>query len=339
MDPLKDKTIPVIRIFFLLTCLFGGWLIAFTVEEWGTGTVVFVAGCLGLLVILVDVYLKGFSLRGLTALTFGLGIGALIAYVLGSSPLFDPIDDDPVLRQNLQLVRLVLFVVLMYLGAVIALRGKDEFNLVIPYIKFVPHGVDVPLVIVDTSALIDGRIREVCAAGWMGHGLVIPRFVVSELQSVADSPDVLRKARGRKGLDVLNALRAMKNLDLRIPESDVTGKTKVDDKLLFLAKSLNAKVLTTDYNMARVAELEGLTWLNINRLAAALNPEVDIGQAFEVELVRAGKEPGQAVGFLRDGSMVVVPDARALIGRKVPVEIQSVVPTSGGRMYFAEITG
>lgn len=292
---------------------------------------VFIGSSIGVLVILIDIFLKGFSLRGLTALTFGLFVGWLFAIFISNSPLFE--NGDP---QILFLVRLALFVILMYLGSVIALRGRDEFNLVIPYVRFEPHGVDVPLVVLDTSILIDGRIIGICKSKFMGFALVIPRFVLDELQRIADSSDIQRQTKGRKGLEVLNQLRKMEHLDLRIHESDVSKRQNVDAKLIFLAQSMNAKIITTDFNLAQMAEFHTIDWLNINALAKALNPDFNIGEIFEVELVKEGKELGQAVGFLNDGSMVVVNDGIDLIGQTVRIEVQSILPSAGGKMVFAK---
>jgi uncharacterized protein YacL len=237
------------------------------------------------------------------------------------------------------LVRLTLFLVCTYLGTVIALRGRDEFNLVIPYVRFVPHEVDVPLVVVDTSVLIDGRIARVCETGFLSVALVIPRFVLKELQAVADSPDPIKQARGRRGLEVLAELRRLKNLDIRIPESEVSKSDEVGAKLVFLAHSMKAKLLTTDYNLAKMAEFQGVPWLNLNQLAKSLQPEFMLGEEVEVELVKQGKEEGQAVGFLPDGSMVVVTGGRAHLGRRVTAEIVSVIPSAGGKMVFARMAG
>jgi uncharacterized protein YacL len=235
-------------------------------------------------------------------------------------------------------VRLGLFLVCPYLAIVIALRGKDEFNLVIPYVRFVPHEVETPLVVVDTSALIDGRIARVCQTGFLGAALVIPRFVLRELQGVADSSDPVKQARGRRGLDVLNDLRKLKHLDLRINESEARPGD-VDAKLVFLAQSMNAKLLTTDYNLAKLAEFHGVTWLNLHTLAQALRAELVVGETLEVELVKPGKDEGQAIGYLEDGAMVVVNHGRAALGQRVGVEIISVLPTAGGKMVFAKLTG
>ncbi len=338
------STILIIRVFFFCLVLAGSYMTALMVPEWDQhrGVVVFVGASIALLVILTDILLKGFSVRGLSALSFGLFMGWLAAFFITKSPLFD----DPfathdlwggILAQNVYLARMAIFLVLMYLGAVVALRGKDEFNLVIPYVRFVPHGVDVPLAVVDTSALIDARIVGVTENKFLGHALIVPQFVVAELHQVADSRDPQRRARGRRGLEALRRLQAMKHLDLRIDESTVEDRRSVDAKLVFLAHSLKAKILTTDFNLAQIAELHQVEWLNINNLAKALNPETHAGDTLEVELVKAGREKEQAVGYLPDGSMVVVEAASPQIGETVQVRVQSILPSSAGKMVFAEL--
>jgi uncharacterized protein YacL len=330
------KTLLAIRLLFLALCLAGSWLVAYTIREWDSyrWVAVAVGGLIGVLVILVDVLLKGFSLRGLTAITFGLGVGSLVAWLIGTSPLLE--QGDP---QVIYLVRLALFVTCMYLGTVIALRGRDEFNLVIPYVRFVPHDVDVPLIVVDTSALIDGRIARLCETQFIGAALVIPSFVLTELQHIADSSDPLKKARGRRGLDVLNELRRIKQIDIRIHQSEVTRRQDIEAKLVFIAQSLRAKLLTTDFNLAKMAQFHGVPWLNLHALSQAVRPEVVIGEHIDVELSKPGKDDGQAVGFLADGTMVVVNNARAFVGKRVSAEITGVLPTAGGKMVFANFIG
>lgn len=331
-----NKTLLPIRTVFVIVCTAAGWLVCYASDQWYDARWLgaLVGLLLGGLVVLTDLLLKGFSLRGLSAITFGLGIGTLIAYLIGVSPLFAA--GDP---QVVFLFRLALFLACTYLATVMALRGKDEFNLVIPYVRFVPHEVDVPLVVVDTSALIDGRVARVCEAGFLTAALIIPRFVLVELQGVADSTDLQKQARGRRGLEVLADLRKIKHLDLRIHESEVARREDIDAKLVFLAQSLRAKLLTTDYNLAKMAEFHGVTWLNIHTLVRALRPELVLGESLEVELMKPGKEDGQAVGYLDDGSMVVVTSARDRIGQRVHAEITSVLPTAGGKMIFARIVG
>lgn len=327
-----DKTLLPIRLVFVALCAAAGWLVCYTITDWDhfRGVALTVGLLIGLLVVLVDMMLKGFSLRGLSAVTVGIAVGSLIAYLVGASPLLQ--EGDPT---RIYLVRLALFLVCPYLAIVIALRGKDEFNLIIPYVRFVPHEVDVPLVVVDTSVLIDGRIARVCEAGFLTAALVIPRFVLNELSGIADSSDPHKQARGRRGLEVLNELRKIKNLDIRITDSEVTKREDVDAKLVFLAQSMRAKLLTTDFNLAKMAEFHGVHWLNLNALAKALRHELMIGERLEVDLVKPGKEEGQAVGFNEDGSMIVVNGGRSWLGRRVQAEVVSILPTAGGKMIFA----
>jgi uncharacterized protein YacL len=337
-----NKTLVAIRLVFVALCASAGWLVSFTIlaGDRYRAFAIAVGLCIGLLVVLVDVLLKGFSLRGLSAITFGIGVGLFIAYMVGASPLLEQktsAGGDGLEPSTIYLVRVALFVICPYLAAVIALRGKDEFNLIIPYVRFVPHDVDVPLVVVDTSVLIDGRIARLCETGFLSAALVIPRFILDELQSVADSTDPHKQARGRRGLEVLGELRKIKNLDIRIVDSEVTKQQHVDAKLVFLAQSMRAKLLTTDYNLAKMAEFHGVMWLNLNQLAKALRPELLLGETVEIELVKPGKEDGQAVGFLEDGSMVVVNGAKAFLGRRVTAEIISVLPTAGGKMVFSRL--
>ncbi len=331
-----NKTLLVIRILFIALCAIGSWLLCYTVQEWDNrrGLAVIIGLMIGSLVVLVDLMLKGFSLRGLTAITFGLGVGALISWLIGSSPLLNK--GDPSI---IYLVQMALFVICTYLGTVIALRGKDDFNLVIPYVRFVPHEVDVPLIVVDASALIDGRVARVCQTQFIGAALIIPTFVLDELQAIADSPEPVKQARGRRGLQVLSELRAIKHIDIRIHQSEVARRQDMEAKLVFLAQSMRAKLLTTDTNLATMAKFQGVSWLNLHALEAALRPEMVIGESIAVELLKPGKEDGQALGYLSDGSMVVVNNGRAFVGKRVSAEIIGVMPSGGNKMIFANLLG
>ncbi len=333
------RNLLIFRIFFMMVSLLGCWMLWYTsAGDWALLPVMIVGMGIASLVILTDMLLQGFSLRGLSAITFGLAVGALIAWMLGNSPLFEPLDDSQEFSSMLYLVRLALYIICMYLATVIALRGKDEFNLVIPYVRFSSENVEVPLVVVDTSALIDGRIAAICESRWVGYALIIPRFVLVELQHIADSSDSTRKEKGRRGLEVLARLRQMQHVDIRIHESDVSTSEAVDAKLVFLAVSMKARLLTLDYNLAKMAEFHGVEWLNISLLVKALNQEVAVGTRVMIQLVRQGKDAGQAVGYLPDGSMIVVNNGASQIGKEVRVEVDSVVPSSGGKMVFATYT-
>ena len=339
-----SATLRAIRIFFFLLCIAGSYISTLVIPGWETQGIraMVGGGALGALVILTDILLKGFSLRGLSAISFGLFTGWLAAYFITNSPLFDLTFDDPtqasaIYLQNFFIARVAVFTVLMYLGAVIALRGKDEFNLVIPYVRFVPHGVDVPLAVTDASALIDGRITGIAENKFLGHALIVPQFVLDELHFIADSNDPQRRSRGRRGLESVAKLKNLSHVDLRIHESTIEDYRKIDAKSVFLAQSLKAKILTTDFNLAQLADLQNVEWLNITTLAKVLAPETNAGETLEVELMKSGKEPGQAVGYLADGAMVVVEDAASEIGSTVEVHVQNVHSSTSGKMVFGTL--
>jgi len=190
-----------------------------------------------------------------------------------------------------------------------------------------------PRIVVDTSAIIDGRIADVVTTGFLDGPLLVPRFVLRELQRLADGGDPLRRNRGKRGFEILKRLQDLHRVE--IVEADVPSATDVDGKLVELARQRGARVVTTDYNLNRVAELSGVNVLNVNDLANALKPVVLPGESLRVQVLREGKEPGQGVGFLEDGTMVVVEQGRRLLGQEVAVVVTSALQTSAGRMVFA----
>lgn len=327
-------TLLALRMAFLCLCILGSWSISQLHDEWALHPFVAVwTGLLaGSLVIGVDKWLKGFSLRGLSAATFGLFVGMFMSYFIGNSVLFKFIDDEPKL-----IAQIIMYLVFGYLGMVIALRGKDEFNLVIPYVKFMRENKPERLVLLDTNIIIDGRIQEVCCTGFLDAILVVPRFVLSELQYIADAEDDIRRARGRRGLEVLTALQNNSRVEVKIHDNDVPEIKDVDGKLVELAKRLPAEILTNDYNLGRIAELQNVKVLNLNELSKSLRPVILPGEKLAVRLVKLGREPDQAVAYLDDGTMIVVNRARHLVGQEADVVIASVLQTAAGRMAFADL--
>ncbi len=317
------KTLLVIRIFFFVLCLFGAYLLWFVAsqDEGGRqalGYYLLSATLLATLTILVDILLKGFSLRGLTSVSFGLGMGALISYLISVSPLFE--QGEP---EILYLARLSLFLASMYLCTVITLRGKDEFNLVIPFVRFVPQKVDLPIVVIDDAALIDGRVLKVCESGFLNAELIVPQFVVDKLRHMADAPEPANRRLGHKGLEVLTKLRQMDGQRVLLHDTEILKNQRSDEKILYIAKSLNGRVLTTDYQLAKLADLEDVGWLNINALAGALRTEVNVGDQLTLVLVKSGKDPKQAIGYH--------------LGEEVQVTIESILPSGSGKMLFAKL--
>ncbi len=191
-------------------------------------------------------------------------------------------------------------------------------------------------IILDTSAIIDGRIADVSQTGFIEGTFVIPRFILNELQHIADSSDPLRRNRGRRGLEILNKLRKESDIPIQVADAQVDEIFEVDGKLVKLAKELHASIVTTDFNLNRVAEIQGIRVLNVNELANALKPVFLPGEELEVKIIQEGKEPGQGVAFLDDGTMVVVEAGRRLIGSQVSIQVTRVLQTAAGRIVFAQ---
>lgn len=192
-------------------------------------------------------------------------------------------------------------------------------------------------VLLDTSVIIDGRVSDISKTGFISGPILVPRFVLNELQHVADSSDSARRSRGRRGLEILNKLQKESNVPVKVTDVDVDGVREVDDKLVILAKQLRCPVVTNDYNLNRVAELQGVTVLNINELALAVKVVCLPGEKMEVRIIQDGKEAGQGVGYLVDGTMIVVDDGRRRMNNMVTVVVTKVLQTSAGRMLFARM--
>jgi len=276
--------------------------------------------------------MRRFSIRNLSAAVFGLIFGFFMAWILTSVLKLIPMSIE--LFSSLQIILILIF---CYLGMVIAMRGKDEFNLIIPYIKFVRQDEREDVVLLDTSVIIDGRIADILRIKFVEGRIVIPRFILRELQQIADSQDSLKRNRGRRGLDILNKIQKDSALNVKIQEDDFPEIKDVDAKLVKLAQLLGAKVATNDFNLNKIAELQGVIVLNINELANALRPVVLPGETMEVRISKEGKEYNQGVGYLDDGTMVVVDNTRHLIGQVIKATITSVLQTSAGRMIFAKL--
>jgi len=282
------------------------------------------------LVILLEIRLRKFSVRNLSAAVFGLIFGFFMAWILTLVIKLIPMDEK--LYSSINIVFILVF---CYLGMVIAMRGKDEFNIIIPYVRFTRQEQKDDIIILDTSVIIDGRIVDMAQTRFMEGRFVVPRFVLRELQQIADSRDALKRNRGRRGLDVLNRLQKDAHIEVKIHEEDFPDIKEVDAKIVKLAKFLNAKIFTNDFNLNKIAELQGVSVLNINDLANALKPVVLPGEEMTVKITREGKEYNQGVAYLDDGTMIVVDNARQLIGQTLDVVVTSVLQTSAGRMIFA----
>jgi uncharacterized protein YacL len=284
------------------------------------------------IIIMLETAMRKVSVRGLSSAVFGLILGLIMAKLVT-----DAFSLAPITRESLDRVRVVLTLIFCYLGMVIGLRGKDEFNIIIPYVRLRRQDQLEEIVIVDTSAIIDGRIVDIIKTKFLESKIIIPRFVLKELQQIADSTDPIKRQRGRRGLELLHTMQKETGQNLALHEEEFPEVPEVDAKLVKLAKLLDAKVLTVDFNLNRVATIQGVKILNINELANALKPVVFPGEQMQIKLIKEGKEHNQAVGYLDDGTMVVVEEARRFIGQEIKVVVTSVLQTQAGRMIFTKI--
>lgn len=273
---------------------------------------------------------------GLVGLMAGLIIAALLALPLSLLP--KPLNS---------ILPFLGVLVLSYLGVtVFVMRQNDIFSVMRLNLPGGSRGGDEEggpfsnpgrTILLDTSVIIDGRIADIARTGFLSGTLLIPRFVLNELQYIADSPDSLRRQRGRRGMEVLAQLQKDTTMPVRISDIDVEGVREVDDKLVILARQLRSPILTNDYNLNRVAELQGVAVLNVNELANAVKSVLLPGESLNVNIIQEGKELGQGVGYLDDGTMVVVEDGREMLHSKVNVLVTKVLQTAAGRMIFARM--
>ena len=292
----------------------------------------FLGGVTGITLIAIEAAMRKVSVTGLSSAVFGLIFGLILAKLVG-----DAFSLTPIQPETLVTIRVGLTLVFCYLGMVMALRGKDEFNIIIPYVRLRRQDQAENITVLDTSVIIDGRIVDICKTKFLSGKIIIPKFVLKELQQIADSTDPIKRQRGRRGLEMLHTVQKEAGLDIALHEADFPETPEVDAKLVQLAKLLGAAILTVDYNLNRVATIQGIRVLNINELANALKPVVFPGEQMQIKLIKEGKEHNQAVGYLDDGTMVVVEDARRLIGQEVKVAVTSVLQTQAGRMIFTKL--
>ena len=320
----------LVRILFVIGSMIIGF---FTLDSKAVSIPgIFIGALVGVVIIALEIGMRKVSVRGLSSSVFGLVLGLIIAKLVTDAFSIMRMPAD-----TLNLIRVASTLIFCYLGMVLALRGKDEFNVIIPYVRLRRQDQNEEVVIMDTSVIIDGRIVDICKTKFLDGRIVIPRFVLKELQQIADSTDPIKRQRGRRGLDILHTIQKEVGQDIVLHEEEFPEYPEVDAKLVKLAKLLQAKILTVDFNLNRVATLQGIKVLNINELANALKPVVFPGEHMGIKLIKEGKEYNQAVGYLDDGTMVVVEDARRLLGQELKVVVTSVLQTQAGRMIFTKM--
>lgn len=284
-------------------------------------------------VIVADNAIRRKRLDTITAVYFGTIIGLFLTYVfrIALTPLLEGANEDLV-----NWLQLALATVVCYSCISVLLQTKDDFRFIIPYVEFAKEVKGLKPYVLDTSVVIDGRIADIVETRVIDNQLIMPQFVIAELQNIADSGDKLRRNRGRRGLDILNKLRNDPKVDLVIYDRELPefAGQSVDQKLVLLAKHLEGKVVTNDYNLNKVAKLHNVGVINLNDIANSLKPVFLPGESVEVRITKPGEEPGQGVGYLEDGTMVVIEGGRDHVGEQVLATVTSVLQTSAGRMVF-----
>jgi len=321
----------VLLVLFASSC---GYLIAAQLVDKKLALLGLASGLIvALLALIFEKRVKQAPIRVVIGGAVGLIVGLAVANLLTYPLIFNFLDN-----RNLELAVYIFTNCLIgYLGLSIGMKKGEELTLFgggrHKSAEHQRHHGDIK--ILDTSVIIDGRIADICDTGFIRGNIMIPRFVLGELQHIADSPDPLRKTKGRRGLDVIHKLQNHDDVEVVITDKDFPKLREVDARLVALARDVGGRLLTNDANLIKVAELQGVLVLSINQLAKALKPLVLPGETMTIPIVKEGKEQGQGIGYLEDGTMVVVDNGRKRIGKATTIVITSVIDTTGGRMVFS----
>ncbi|MFL5329467.1 MAG: PIN/TRAM domain-containing protein [Gemmataceae bacterium] len=337
----------VVVMFGLSLLVFGnsgpgqGWI--------GAGNV-FLILVLTLAVVAADVYIRDKQITTISAVYFGLLLGLLLGSLLYSAlqpilsywllPPEAPGSRAYDLGQNI--LRIMLAVICCYITVSVLLQTKDEFRFIIPYVEFSKQLKGAKPLVLDTSVIIDGRIADICETRIIDSKMVVPRFVLQELQTIADSADKLKRNRGRRGLDILKRLQTNPKAELQIHDAnqaELREVHRVDERLVVFTKAVGGRVVTNDFNLNKIAQLQGVEVINLNEVANALKTVALPGEQMIVRLVKPGDQMGQGVGYLEDGTMVVVEGGRQHVGNEVALTVTSVLQTPAGRMIFGRLGG
>ncbi|MCA9104957.1 MAG: TRAM domain-containing protein [Planctomycetales bacterium] len=328
----------ILRFFFLAVAIgVGASLVTapeFSQAPWAVLPTVLLGA---ITVIVVDWLSPRKRIEVISSVYVGVVVGLFLTYLLGLAltPWIDSLSADGGQASGTA-IQLLVSVTICYFCISVLMQTKDDFRFIIPYVEFSREVKGGRPFVLDTSVVIDGRIVDVVDTGILDNQLVMPRFVLAELQAIADSGDKMRRARGRRGLDVLNKLRAKTNVDFVVYERELPEMQgqPVDMKIVLLAAHLDGKVVTGDFNLNKVARIHNVPVINLNEIANALKPVFLPGETIRVKVVKPGEEAQQGVGYLEDGTMVVVEGGREQIGKVVVVDVTKMLQTSAGRMVF-----
>lgn len=293
-------------------------------------------------VIVIDSLTPRKRIEVISSVYVGVVVGLFLTYLLGLAltPWMSSLSKDGSNASGTA-IQLLVTVAVCYLCISVLMQTKDDFRFIIPYVEFSREVKGGRPYVLDTSVVIDGRIADVVETGIFDNQLVMPRFVLAELQAIADSGDKMRRARGRRGLDVLNKLRSKPNVEFVVYERELPEMQgqPVDMKIVLLAAHLEGKVVTGDYNLNKVARIHNVSVVNLNDIANALKPVFLPGESIRVKVVKPGEEPQQGVGYLEDGTMIVVEGGREHLGKTVMLDVTKMLQTSAGRMVFGRFNG
>jgi uncharacterized protein YacL len=297
----------------------------------------------GLAAVGADLLIRNKQITSISAVFFGLLLGLVLGalFSIALEPLLT-VSDDPMMRILAHPLRLLVTLICCYFSVSTLLQTKDEFRFIIPYVEFSKQIKGGRPLVLDTSVIIDGRIADICDTRIIDTKLIVPRFVLQELQQIADSGDKLKRNRGRRGLDILKRMQTNPKVELEVNEGNLTelrDTNKVDERLVIFARAVGARVVTNDYNLNKIAQLQGVDVINLNEMANALKSVALPGELLNVRIVKAGDQLGQGVGYLDDGTMVVVEQGKSCIGQEVPITVTSVLQTNAGRMIFGRVDG
>jgi len=323
----------IVRLLLFFACILSGYFIVHSYYGFPWSLIgLFFGAAIAFSVMKVEQAIRKVPLRTIVGGVAGMFIGLFIAFLLAYGLSF--VSNIKETHYVVPWLYTLLIGVMGYLGLVLGSKKIEELH----FLGFTGEGVG-DYRILDTSVVIDGRIADICETGFVEGTLVVPRFVLDELQLIADSADTLKRTRGRRGLDILSRMQRMAGVYIEIVDQDFPKIKGVDAKLVALAKKMNGKIVTNDFNLNKVAELQGIKILNVNELANALKPIVLPGEAMTVKVIREGKEPGQGVAYLDDGTMIIVDNGQKFVGGSVEVQVTSVLQTTAGRMIFSELKG
>lgn len=327
----------ILRLLLVVACSVSGYLLAshlpitHTLGIWIKWVGALAGFIFALLALSIEKIIKKAPLKVIFGGTFGLFLGLVIAQLLGYA--FSGLQNSTIRIS----ISVILSCVFGYMGLVLGGKKVEEFKW--PGWGFFAKGSQKKNggKILDTSVIIDGRVADICETDFLEGPLVIPQFILQELQHIADSADNLKRARGRRGLDILNRMQKGDTVEVKVVDDDYPDIKEVDAKLIALAREMNAKIVTNDFNLNKVAQLQGVPVLNINQLANALKPMVLPGEVLHLQIMREGKEQGQGVAYLDDGTMVVVENASRHLGEEVEASVTSILQTTAGRMIFTTL--